>query len=317
MRRPVELLGSRSTLLLSAFGIVAAVVPMVRGFAIPTFGRAQSQSQGTAAAPPDYQYDAVSIKPTKSATRFGRFLNTPDGMTATSITVQELIQRAYGIPVGTDDGRIANGPSWLTTDRFDVDAKMDGAVTEASQKLSPNDLGMARQRMLQALLANYFKLTINRETRQLQRYTLSVLKGGPRLQEATPEEVAANAARVAAGRNPRELMKQVRGGEAFKSFSMTLFVLRLSQLLERPVSDETGLTGLYDFEFVWITPNAGPAPVPAAPGAGNVQSAIPSTNDDDDSGVIAAAQKLGLKLERGKGPVEVIVVTHVERPAGN
>jgi bla regulator protein blaR1 len=280
-------------------------------------GTVKSKTQTPSANSPALEYDVVSIKSTKSATRFGRFVNTPDGLTATSITVFELIQRAYGIQAGTDDGRIADGPSWLTTERFDIDAKMEGGAVEASQKLSPTDLRLARQQMLQKLLANYFKLTVNRESRQLQRYALSVAKGGPKLQTATPEEVVANTARVAAGRNAGELYRNVPGGETFKSFSMTLFVQYLSQLLERPVVDETGLTDLYDFDFIWFTPSADAAPVPAAPGAANVQSAIPSTNDDDDSGVIDAAKKLGLKLDRGKGPVEVIVVAHIERPSGN
>jgi bla regulator protein blaR1 len=317
MPRLADASRSRRKLSRSAIVILAVAAPIVLSLANSTPGWAQSQVQSASPSEPALEYDVVSIKPTKSPTRFGRFVNTPDGLTATSITVFELIQRANGIQAGTDDGRIAGGPSWLTTDRFDIDAKMEGETVEASQKLSPADLRIARQRMLQGLLANYFKLAINRESRQLQRYTLSVAKGGPKLQEATPEEVAANAARVAAGRNALELYRNVPGGEAFKSFSMTLFMQYLSQLLERPVVDETGLTGLYDFDFLWFTPGAGPATVPGTPGAANVQSAIPSTNDDDDSGVIDAAKKLGLKLESGKGPVEVIVVTHVERPVGN
>jgi uncharacterized protein (TIGR03435 family) len=307
----------RQKFLPSATEIISLAILIVVGLASATQCLAQSQTQTASANSPAFQYDVVSIKPTKSPTRFGRFVNTPDGLAATSITVFELIQRAYGIQAGTDDGRIADGPTWVRNDHFDVDAKMDSAVTEASQKLSPNDLRIARQQMLQALLANYFKLTISRESRALQRYTLSVAKGGPKLQEATPDEVAANAARVAAGRNAGELYRNIPGGETFKSFSMTLFVLRLSQMLERPVIDETGLTGLYDFDFLPFTPNAGPAPVPAVQGTANGQSAIPSMDNDDDSGVIDAAKKLGLKLERGKGPVEVIVVTHIEKPAQN
>jgi uncharacterized protein (TIGR03435 family) len=170
--------------------------------------------------------------------------------------------------------------------------------------------------MLQVLLADYFKLIISRESRQIQRYTLSVAKGGPKLQDATPDEVTANAARVLAGRGPAELMKPVPGGVAFKSFSIATFTQYLSQLLERPVVDETALTGQYDFEFIWFTPNVGPVPVPAASGAANVQSGIAAMNDDY-GGMIEGAKKLGLKLEGGKGPVEVIVITHVERPSGN
>jgi uncharacterized protein (TIGR03435 family) len=306
----------RKEFFLSAIGIVAVAVLIASTLVDPARSEAQSQPQSTSAGAPAFQYDVVSIKPTKSATRFGRFENTPDGFTVESTTVLELIQRAYGVPIGSEDGRIANAPSWLTVEHFDIDAKMDSAVTEASQKLHPNDLRTARLQMLQVLLADYFKLTIGRETRQLQRYTLSVAKGGPKLQDATPEEVTANAARVLAGRGPAELMKPVPGGVAFKSFSIATFTQYLSQLLERPVVDETALTGQYDFEFIWFTPNVGPVPVPAASGAANVQSGIAAMNDDY-GGMIEGAKKLGLKLEGGKGPVEVIVITHVERPSGN
>jgi uncharacterized protein (TIGR03435 family) len=309
-------INGRKEFFLSAIGIVAVAVLIASTLGNPARSSAEPQAQNTPANSPAFQYDVVSIKPIKSANRFGRFENTPDGFTAEGTTVLELIQRAYGVPLGSDDGRIANAPSWLTAEHFDIDAKMDNAVTEASQKLSPNNLRTARLQMLQVLLADYFKLTISRETRQLQRYALSVAKDGPKLQDATPEEVTANAARVLAGRGPAELMKPVPGGVAFKSFSIATFTQYLSQLLERPVVDETALTGQYDFEFIWFTPNVGPAPVPAASGSANVQTGIAAMNDDY-GGMIDGAKKLGLKLESGKGPVEVIVVTHVERPSGN
>jgi uncharacterized protein (TIGR03435 family) len=310
-------INGRKEFFLSAIGIVAVAVLIASTLVNPARSSAEPQTQNTPANSPAFQYDVVSIKPTKSATRYGRFENTPDGFTVQSTTVLELIQRAYGVPIGSDDGRIANAPSWLTAEHFDIDARMDGAVTEASQKLRPNDLRSARLQMLQVLLADYFKLTISRETRQLQRYSLSVAEGGPKLQDATPDEVAANTARVLAGRGPGELMKPVLGGMAFKSFRIETFTQYLSQMLQRPVMDETGLTGQYDFEFIFFTPNVGPAPVPGAPGAADAQSAIPQTNDNDYSGVIEGAKKLGLKLDSGKGPVEVIVITHIERPSGN
>jgi uncharacterized protein (TIGR03435 family) len=310
-------INGRKEFFLSAIGIVAVAVLIASTLVNPARSSAEPQTQNTPANSPAFQYDVVSIKPTKSATRYGRFENTPDGFTVQSTTVLELIQRAYGVPIGSDDGRIANAPSWLTAEHFDIDARMDGAVTEASQKLRPNDLRSARLQMLQVLLADYFKLTISREPRQLQRYSLSVAKGGPKLQDATPDEVAANTARVLAGRGPGELMKPVLGGMAFKSFRIETFTQYLSQMLQRPVMDETGLTGQYDFEFIFFTPNVGPASAPAAPGAPNAQSAIPQTNDNDYSGVIEGAKKLGLKLDSGKGPVEVIVITHIERPSGN
>ena len=137
--------------------------------------------------------------------------------------------------------------------------------------------------MLQVLLADYFLSLYHQpgEPRQLQRYTLSVAKDGPKLQDATPDEVAANTARVLAYRGPGELMKPVPGGVAFKSFRIETFTQYLSQMLDRPVVDETGLTGQYDFEFTFYTPNVGPAPVPSTPRAANAQSAIPQTNDND------------------------------------
>jgi len=312
-----DTLWTRRKFLTNAIESINLAVLIVVSLATAAQCSAHPQTQNSPVNAPAFEYDVVSIKLSKSAFRFGAVTNAPDGLTAKGITVRELIQRAYGIPLGTDDGRITNAPTWMAVERYDIEAKMDAAVAESSQKLSPNDLRIARQQMLQALLANYFKLTISRESRQLPRYTLSVAKGGPKLQEATPDEVAANAARVAAGRNAGELYRSVPGGEAYKSFSMTLFVQVLSQRLEKPVVDETGLTGLYDYELIWFTPGAGPASVPAAPGAANGQSAIPPMDNDDESAVIEAAKKLGLKLERGKGPVEVIMVTHVEKPVEN
>jgi len=314
MQRFDDAFGNRRKFLLSTVGIVAFTIPILLSFANSAQGFDQSQPQNTNALA--FEYDIVSVKLVKPAPGLARLVQEPDGFTARNVTVQRLIQQAYGIAPGTDDGRIAGGPNWLTTERFDVDAKTESSVAEALQKLSPDEIRIARQRMLQTLLADYFKLTITRETRQLQRYTLSVAKGGPKLQHATPAEVAANAERVAAGRNAAALMKIVRGGVAFQSISMTQLVGFLTQLLEKPVVDETGLTGLYDFTLNYV-PDAALAPAPPSGGAANGQPGLVQMDVDDDSSVIAAAQQLGLKLESGKGPVEVIVVTHVEQPSQN
>jgi uncharacterized protein (TIGR03435 family) len=75
---------------------------------------------------------------------------------------------------------------WIANDRFDLDAKMESSVMEALQKLSKEDRTLARQQMMQAVLADRFKLVTHRETRELQIYTLVIGESGLKMKEAKP-----------------------------------------------------------------------------------------------------------------------------------
>jgi uncharacterized protein (TIGR03435 family) len=176
------------------------------------------------------------------------------------------------------DFQISGGPGWLSSRPWDISAR----------SASDEDTFETRRR-LQALLAQRFQLRVHRETRELTAFALTVAKSGSKLVEG---ESANTPAGIRSG------CGQMTGARA----SMVNLALYLSRQLERPVLDHTGLSGRYDFHLEW-TPDSGPCAAPA---------------DGDGPSIFTALQeKLGLKLESTKSPVEVIVIDYAERADDN
>ena len=135
-----------------------------------------------------FEYEVATIKAYKPGAGEGPGMmrvginNAADGFIASGATLQMLVAQAYGI----QNFQITGAPDWFTTDRFEIDAKMDSAVADALAKLSQDDRTLARQKMLQALLADRFKMKIHRESKELPAYTLTIGKNGSKLVEAKP-----------------------------------------------------------------------------------------------------------------------------------
>ncbi len=318
MKRFGHVFGSQTELLFAAvgFGVIAAVCVFELVSATPSW--AQSPAQNATAASLAYGYEVATIKPNKPSDNGVRtgMTNPPDGFTATGYTLQSLIQQAFGI----QNYQISGAPAWLNSERYDIDAKMDGAVADALQKLTPEERTSARQQMLQALFADRLKLTFHRETKELPIYTLVIAKNGSKLTEAKPGDTYTNGSRGAAGRGGAGGLMTTRriGSESARAQTapLTELVRVLAQYLGRTVVDKTGLTGNYDFTLQWATDESGLQ----SPGSTGIPAGTPPMSATDPSGptLFAAIQEqLGLKLESGKGPVEVIVIDHVERPSGN
>ncbi len=316
---------------------MAAVTPLI---VFGMFGaapiQAQSQSQTAPAAepalPPVFEYEVASFKPfnpgTSEGIRMG-FNTAPDSFTATGFTLQNLITMAYGIR----DFQLSGAPSWLNSNRYDVTAKMDSSVADALQKLSQDDRNKERQKMLQALLADRLKLTVHRETKEGQVYMLVIGKNGSKLKEATADELAPPPAAGPRGGGGREgggvsggrggpgtmMMSMGRGGTQ----SMTLQAIPISSFADmlainvgRPVVDKTGLTGKYDIKLEWTRDDMQMQSPP--PGGGPTTMNGQPVPDSNGPTLMAAIQEqLGLKLESGKGPIENIVIDHVEKPSDN
>jgi uncharacterized protein (TIGR03435 family) len=277
--------------------------------AIPN--KIQPHSQNTTATAPAYEFEAASIKPNKSDVITFRPGFTADGYRASDTTVQRLIWVAYGV----QEYSLSRIPDWLNSERYDVEAKIDPSMADALSKLSPVQLKIAQQQMLQTLLAERFNLKVHRETKDEPVYFLVIGKNGPKLQDAktgktstllnadgTPAHDAVNI-QISPGSD---------GGQKIQALSTSMKSLAdfLTRQLSRPVLDKTGLTGVYDFTLDWA-PDTAPTSSPDARNAVNLPG-IPSA-----SLFSALQQQLGLKLEPGKGPIEVIVIDHVERPSGN
>jgi len=270
-------------------------------------------------------FEVASIKPSAPPVD-GRLMvrlgGDPGRLDYSNVSIKELIRQAYGVK----DYQIS-GPDFLASTRFDVLAK-----------LPPDTPRSKVPEMLQALLAERFKLTIHRETKDLPMYALVVGKNGSKMRESEPLDPNApppgsgpgpdGPPRIGkdgmpqfppgAARGPMMMMNG-RGHLNAKMMGMSGLVNMLSNQLDRPVLDETGLKGNYDFTLDWTPdesqrPNFIPGLPPPPPGAG--EGHAPSASNPEANGVslfTAVQSQLGLKLDAKKGPVELIVVDHVEK----
>ena len=197
-------------------------------------------------------------------------------MRCTNVTLKRCIEGAYG--VGED--RVVAGPDWLDSDRYQITGQADRPVGD-------NDL-MA---MLQALLAERFKLVLHRESRRGESVVLEVAKGGPKLQLA-PDGASASWKNM---HDHIEATKITMGG----------FAGILARSLNLPVVDGTGLTGAFNFTLRWNPDNADALERDEAAAA--LESEMST----------AIARQLGLKLTPRRIPLEVLVIDHAEKPSEN
>ena len=228
-------------------------------------------------APP--AFEVATVKPSKSNAGINN-LRDPVQATWTNIPLAVAIRMAYGI----QPDQLIGGPSWIASDRWDIVGKTDRPATWDQHN-----------KMLQTLLADRFKLKVHWETRQLPQYRLVVAKGGPKL-VAVREDSNARPSGTRIG----------RGLIDAHGIGIAQFVFWLRGELGRPVVDSTGLTGKYDFKLQWV-------PDESQPNSGG------ETPPPDSAGpsIFGAVRELGLKLEAIKGPVDVLVIDHVEKPSEN
>ncbi|HXE64027.1 MAG TPA: TIGR03435 family protein [Bryobacteraceae bacterium] len=218
----------------------------------------------------------------------------------TCVRTKYLIQIAYSVK----DFQILDAPGWLDADRYNIAVKVssgdsvpDKPVTELTD--AERQAGGERLRaMLRSLLADRFQLKTHRETRESPIYVLTVARSGVRLRSSTSD--------ISGG------LRAGRGVLAGSHTDIAFFAQTLAQIVGRPVVDQTGLGGKYDFELKW-TPDMSAAAEPFGD-AGRPQSSA----DTNSPNIFTAIQEqLGLKLSSGKGPVDVIEVDHAEKPSGN
>jgi len=252
------------------------------------------------------------------------------------LSLADLIPMAYRVK-----SYQVSGPSWLPAQRFDIQAKMPpGATSEQVPE------------MLQALLADRFKLTIHRETKEHSMYALIVGKKGLKLKEAEPEPAPPKTqsdsgsppdenapvksedrpisikndgkGMVITGGGQKGQMRVGRGSDGsirFESSKMTMEKLAetLSRFVDRPVVDMTELKGDYqvalevsmeDLRYVAKAAMVGLAGTPPVGEPGKPPT--DAASDPAGNSIFESVQKLGLKLEPRKGPIEIIVIVLIE-----
>ncbi len=235
------------------------------------------------------RFEVTSVKFNKSAPRGIRF-DFPAGgrYVATNVTLQNLIVNSYLI----FDFQVQGAPGWANSDRFDVEGKAEGNPSRQQVRL-----------MLRSLLADRFKLATHRETKEMPVYDLVVAKSGFKFKEG--KCVGEPGPQNPCGGTSVSLRGEAIGRElSVKDFGDTL-----SSLLSRTVVDKTGLTEKYDFDLHW-TPDGSTVRGPGDPDA-------PLPDPNGPSIFTALREQLGLELKSSKGPVEMLVIDHAEKPDAN
>jgi uncharacterized protein (TIGR03435 family) len=275
---------SRKLLLRVAALVLAA--PVTFALVPAALSRAQSQVQDpvtkqNAAAKP-LAFDFVTVKPGKHM--LGTDIQTRytrDSYSATNISLENLISDAYGLQMYN---LVTGLPGWAKSATFDIEAKMDADTFAAYQKLPQKQQKEQHRWMMQSLLTDRFNLKVHHVTRQLPIYALVIAKGGSKLKQS----------------NAKESWMSGRDGQMdFTDASLETVAISLSYELDRIVLDETGLKGKYDLTLKW-TPDEERRAADAGP-----------------SIFTAVQEQLGLKLKSTTGPVDTVVVDHIERPSPN
>jgi uncharacterized protein (TIGR03435 family) len=229
------------------------------------------------------QFEVASVKPNRIASADGegapreKITASSGSLTMQSVSLQTCIKWAYDLR----DFQIL-GPSWISSEKYDIAAKASSAVPEQELRV-----------MLRALLTERFKLRIRMETKDKPVYALVVGKSGPKLDKAKDEDPSFGPL----------------GGELiFRNFSMADLADRLSSRpfkLDLPVLDRTGLDGRFDFALKLASNDA----------------ELKHTLEGMEQGpsiLVFFQDQLGLKLESRKGPIEMLIVESAEKiPAAN
>jgi uncharacterized protein (TIGR03435 family) len=224
----------------------------------------------------------------------------PGRINYSGVSLKMLLVRAYKVRPYQ-----VSGPGWLDTERYDIVAKLPPGTDNERLSL-----------MLQKLLTERFRISLQRETKELPVYTLTVAKNGPKLKPAeTPKEYRDDAEREAALKKSASdrLATLMRSGNFASGRSMHLAsatVAKLAEMLSshlgRPVIDMTGLEGVYSFTLSWVPDELHPM---GGRGGGGAMDDAPS-----GPSIFAAVQEqLGLKPEAGKGPVELLVIDKADK----
>ena len=257
-----------------------------------------------AQAPERKAFEAATIRENKAPGLGGGQRRLPGGrFVATKFPLRGLLRLAYGNATIFRPGDQMEGvPGWVDSVRFDIDAK-------AAEEFKPDADGIVREHlaMLRTLLEDTFKIKARLETRERPIYELVRLREdgfGPRFRVSTAD-CSAGAPPPAEGHKCGITNLGPGKGNALRGVPINalLALLRISPAVDRLVYDKTGLKGTFDFEFYFAPPFI------LGPGG-----AVPNPDVDAGPTVFTALRdQLGFKLEPAKGPVDVLVIEHIER----
>jgi uncharacterized protein (TIGR03435 family) len=236
------------------------------------------------------KFEVASIKPSPPEARGGMARPEPGGLRyrGTNLPLKAYISSAYR----TKADQVVGAPGWADTDRFDIEAQAEKPSTLEEFHL-----------MTRTLLAERFHLKFHLETKELPLYALVVDAGGAKL--ALHDAANSGEPWIEQG---SDMPFHARWTATCSS--MELFAFRLASVLDRPVIDQTGLKAEYDFKLTYTIDLPPNFPENAVLNGKPIDTSGPSIFQ-------AVKQQLGLRLDPRKGPVQVMVIDHVEKPSEN
>lgn len=252
-------------------------------------------------------FEVASVKPNHSGDvrTGGQLAGTRFSMI--NETLWRVIGEAYGNPQALPRYLIVGGPTWMDTDRFDVEA-----VAAAPLDRRQADL------MLRTLLADRFKLATHREKRDMPVLALRLARRdgalGPQLKRASVDCATGQSPPPSTTGAPCVMQFGFGRSSANGLTTNELATVALSRLAGRPVVDQTGLTGAFEWTLTW-TPDNLPQRAPGTPPDQPLTVNGVSVDPNGPSLFTAVQEQLGLTLESTRAPVDVVVVDHVERPS--
>ena len=239
------------------------------------------------AADANPSFDVVTVKPSKPDEQGKGFRVQGRRFSTINTSVIEMMDFAYG----THPKQIVNAPAWMSDAKFDIEGTPDaeGAPSDRQWK-----------GMLEKMLAERFQLKFHMDTREMPAYTLTVAKGGPKLEKSQGDPDGLPG-----------LFFQALGVLTVSNANMGDFSqLMQSAVLDRPVVDETKLGGRWNFVLKW-TPDE-----TQFIGLG-IKMPKPDTPDPPPPLFTAMPEEIGLKLDAVKTAVPVLVIDHAAQPSEN
>ncbi len=289
--------------LLGAVGIVAVV-----GAIVSVTAQTPAPSAQTPGSP---AFEVVSIKPVPPESTHGGYQVLPGGRLTGAFSLHTLIWMAYrAVSPALRNDQIIGEPSWASS-VFNITATVgpDGRTELAAflEVLPP---------MVKTLMEDRFKLSAHIEKRELPVYALVLARSdgrlGPKLRPITDDECAARRLKATSGAlDPSRDARPCGGLRPFATGASEFGVsmARVVSLLEglgpgRPILDRTNLAGVFDVDIDW------------GPGANRLSADGSATSSSDATSLFTAVtEQLGLRLESTTGPVDVLVIDHVEHPS--
>jgi uncharacterized protein (TIGR03435 family) len=295
-------------LALSAAGVAAIVIPILAGVAGAPRIQAQSPPEARSATVP--KFEAASIRPCPAfRNRSIQDLLAPDRLRSGCTSISRLIQQAYGLYANGHMNPLASvgvvgGPAWVRSDFYEIDAKAPGSQSHA----------VMNGPMLQAFLEDRLKLKIRRETREIPVYKLTVTQGGARLEQfhgnCIPWDFDNPPAHPPDPSSRCGTSRLTGDGFDMHAASMTDLGMFFAVTMDRPVLNETGITGRFNLHMAVPAESfRKPRGLPALSGP-----AEPASSPALISAIQGAVVKLGLNLEPASAPGEFLVIESIRRP---